>query len=111
MLVNRADSHTSGAPSYDAGVIFHKRNRGAMGVYCKRQTHRPYISIGETERLPWCTVVSDHADPSTGGASSDPIRKLGILQVIGSALEKMVGANGVVFRTWARCLFVVNLMA
>ena len=40
-----------------------------------------------------------------------PIRKLGIPQVIGSALEKMVGANGVVFRTWARRLFVVNLMA
>lgn len=33
---------------------------------------KPYISIGETARLPWCTVVAGHADPSTGGAMSDP---------------------------------------
>ena len=33
---------------------------------------KPNISIGETARLPWCTVVAGHADPSTGGASSDP---------------------------------------
>ncbi len=43
-----------------------------MGVYCKWQTHKPYISIGESNWLPECTVVSDHDDPSTGGAPSDP---------------------------------------
>jgi len=36
------------------------------------QTNKPYFSIGESMRLPWCTVVSDHNDPSTGGVLDDP---------------------------------------
>ena len=72
MLENAADSHTSGAPPYDENVLFHERNRGARKVYSRIADKKPYISIGETERLPWCTVVAGHADPSTGDAISDP---------------------------------------
>jgi hypothetical protein len=38
----------------------------------KWQTNKPYISIGEPKGLPWCTVVSDHDDLSTGGVINDP---------------------------------------
>ena len=54
-------------------IIFHGRNRVAgQSILPKWQTKKPYISIGETERLPWCTVVSDHDDLSTGGVTDDP---------------------------------------
>ena len=33
---------------------------------------KPDISIGEIERLPWCTVLVGHADPSSGVALSNP---------------------------------------
>ena len=33
---------------------------------------KPYFSIGEPLRLPWCTVVAGHDDLSTGNALSDP---------------------------------------
>jgi len=36
---------------------------------------------------------------------------VGIPQVIGAALEKVKGADGVVFGKWARRLFVVNQSA
>jgi hypothetical protein len=35
MLENAAESHTSGAPSENANVLFPERNRGAMRVYCE----------------------------------------------------------------------------
>ena len=54
-------------------IIFHARNRGAGWKYtAKSADKKPYISIGETARLPWCTVVADHDDLSTGGVIHDP---------------------------------------
>ena len=35
MSVNRADSHALDAPPHEREFMFHERNRGAMGIYCK----------------------------------------------------------------------------
>jgi len=35
MLLNRADSHMSGAPPENENVLFPQRNWGAIGVYCE----------------------------------------------------------------------------
>jgi hypothetical protein len=49
------------------------KETGAQWEYTARwQTNKPYVSIGESQRLPWCTVVADHDDLSTGDALSDP---------------------------------------
>jgi hypothetical protein len=76
MPKKRAAYPPSAAPTHD-GVMFHQRNCGAMGVYCKRQTNKPYkaMEMGLCA-LPSCTVVTDPYDVSIGGAISDPFRKL-----------------------------------
>ena len=70
MLVNRAESHTSGAPVKMGVVILYKRNRGAMAiVYSEAASTQAEQSSGEClVQLPRCTVVSDQNDVSTGGA-------------------------------------------
>jgi len=55
------------APSY-----FTKETGAQWEYTANGQTNKPYISIGEPKRLPWCTLVSGPDDPSTGGAISDP---------------------------------------
>ena len=73
MLVNRADSHTSGAPMKMRDIIFYERNRRALGQYTpKRQARKlPFgQSSGERYvRLPRCTVVSGQIDLPTGGVA------------------------------------------
>jgi hypothetical protein len=58
------------------GTSYFTKETEAIGKYtAKWQTNKPYISIGELKRLPWCTVVSDHDDLSTGGVVHDPDEK------------------------------------
>ena len=68
----------------DMGILFHQRNKGAMGVYCKSADEKPYKAV-ETRSfaVPRCTVVSDQNDVFTGGVGdrihqdlTTPIRKL-----------------------------------
>jgi hypothetical protein len=49
-----------------------RKKQGRNGSTLQMADKKPYISIGESNWLPWCTVVADHDDPSTGGALSDP---------------------------------------
>jgi len=74
MLENAAESHTSGAPLQDEGHPISQKKQGRMGeVYCQNGRRKSRTaSIGETARLPWCTVVSGHDDLSTGGVADDP---------------------------------------
>src|SRR6185503_15207851 len=68
----KADSHQSGGPRKD-GISYFTKETGAQWEYTARwQTNKPYVSIGESQRLPWCSVVADHDDLSTGDALSDP---------------------------------------
>lgn len=55
------------------GASYFTEETEAQGKYtAKWQTNKPYVSIGELRRLPWCTVVSGHDDLSTGGVTHDP---------------------------------------
>ena len=45
ILENAAESHLSGAPPENENILFPERNRGATGVYCKWQTHKPYKAV------------------------------------------------------------------
>ena len=51
---------------------FTKETEAQWEYTVNRQTNEPYFSIGESQWLPWCTVVSGHDDLSTGDALSDP---------------------------------------
>ena len=74
LLEIAAESPASGAPRQDGvhPISQKKQGRVEQSILRKWQTKKPYISIGETARLPWCTVVSDHDDLSTGGVVDDP---------------------------------------
>jgi len=74
MPVNRAESHTSGAPTHDGGHhISRKKQVRIAEVYCgnRRQRSRT-LALVRPKGSRGCTVVSDHDDLSTGGALSDP---------------------------------------
>ena len=81
MLVNRADSHTSGAPIKMAGNHFSREKPPAscMEKYTpKWQVNKPYKAM-ETRRVavPRCTVVAGQIDLYTGGeGAKTPMRKL-----------------------------------
>ena len=52
-------------------IMFHERNRGAMGVYCKvAGAKAPFGKAMETRfgAVPRCTLVSDQNDVPAGGA-------------------------------------------
>jgi len=77
LAVGAADSHTSGAPPHEKEFMFHRRNRGAMGVYCKVADTKAVQSNGDAlVAVPRCTMVSDQNDVSTGGA-----KKLAMKQI------------------------------
>jgi hypothetical protein len=46
-------------------MLFPQRNRGAMGVYCKRQTDKPYKAVEthillQSRAAPWLPVRMIH---------------------------------------------------
>ena len=64
MLENAAESPASGAPKENANILFPERNWGAMRVYCKWQTHRPYkameMSYMPSRGAPWSPINMIH---------------------------------------------------
>ena len=61
MLLNRADSHTSGAPTKMRDIILYERNKGALGQYTpKRQARKPRKAVEsalcDSRGAPWFPV-------------------------------------------------------
>ena len=72
-LHENAQTPTSQVHLRRMGTSYFTKETGAQWEYTANwQTNKPYSSIGEPQRLPWCTVVSDHNDLSTGGVMHDP---------------------------------------
>jgi len=79
-----------------------------MGVYCKWQTRSRTLALERPQGsrgAPWLPVTLIH---QLVAHQATPIRKLGITQVTGSALDKGRTIDGVVCEK-ARRLFVINL--
>ena len=80
MLVNRAESPASSAPSENEHILFPQRNRGAWQYTANWQTHKPYKAVEAHDvAVPRCTLVSGPDDPSIGGGrlgAMTPFRKL-----------------------------------
>ena len=74
MLENAADSPASSAPPHDESHHVSPKKQGRNGsiLQCGRRKSSPSGKAMEsgayTRQLPWCTVVSDQDDVSTGGA-------------------------------------------
>jgi hypothetical protein len=80
MLENAAESPASSAPPENENVLFPERNRGAKGVYCKWQAHKPYkaMEMGflPSRGAPWFPVRMIHPLAARYYDTLTPIRKL-----------------------------------
>jgi hypothetical protein len=54
-----------------------KKQECGESILPKWQTNKPYVSSGEAQGLPWCTVVAGHDDLSTGGGAGTRQPRLG----------------------------------